>query len=189
LLRYTNLARILNSLKKPLDVFDKASFVSSVASDPLFWVQYSIAQLANDNWPVAERHVSKAYDVAKQRKGKFDTYQIDTHAARLKIQHVIAFGAKEGDSANIRQAVRLLHSVISRRPDDSYHVSTVIVSMLRPDVHWHNILKPEDHKIVTSLFREIYYKLNSSAPTETSFASEREATELLKKFLVGASAI
>lgn len=162
--------------------------MSSVSSDPLFWVQYSIAQLANDNWPAAERHVNKAYDVAKGRKKKFDTYQVDTHAARLKIQHVITFGAKEGDSANIREAVRLLNSVIDRRPDDSYHVSSVLVTMLRSDIHWHHVLRADDHKMVTSFFREIYSKLSLNTPTETSFASEQEATERLKKYLEFVSA-
>jgi hypothetical protein len=59
--RYRNLVRLLGSETLPNEVFDRASYIPSVASDPLFWVQYSISQMENNNFIAADRYVTTAY--------------------------------------------------------------------------------------------------------------------------------
>lgn len=59
LLRYWNLSRLFDSATLPSQVLDRASYIPAVRSDPLFWVQYSIAQMENGNFLPALRFLAR----------------------------------------------------------------------------------------------------------------------------------
>ncbi|AKR56532.1 hypothetical protein XM25_12153 [Devosia sp. H5989] len=120
LLRYWNLSRLLNSKTLPEEVFDRASYIPSISSDPLFWIQYSISKMENGDYLSASRFVSTAYSRANDRGKNFDTYQIDTHAARLTIKKIIESGLYDGFAIDLNRAILSLKGVIERRPDDAY---------------------------------------------------------------------
>ena len=179
LLRYRNFSRVLGSPKTPNEVLDRASYIPSVNSDPLFWVQYSIAQMENNNFFPADRYLSTAYARAKKRP-QFDTYQIDTHSARLVVRKIIANGIYDGAFRDILDAVAKLRSVVQRRPDDLYHVASVVSLMLKADVPWDYFLKDKDYQIFRRELRTIGDKLRAIPPGELLFATEREALELIR---------
>lgn len=182
LLRYWNLTRLFGSRTIPNEVLDRASYVPSVNADPLFWVQYSIAQMENDNYLPAGRYLATAYARAVNRGPHFDTYQIDTHAARLVIRKIVANGMYDGASKDVLEALAKLRAVIQRRPDDLYHVASVTSLMLKAEINWRHILSDKDYRTFKRELEEIARRLVVPAG-DISFAAEREALVLISRIL------
>lgn len=180
LLRYWNLNRLLKSSTQPNEVLDRASYIPSVNSDPLFWVQYSIAQMENGHFLPAERFLGTAYGRAADKGQNFDTYQIDTHAARLTIRKIAAFGMYDGASKDILAGVRKLRAVVQRRPDDVYHVASVVSQILKSEVNWSYVLSDSDFGAFKRELEIIGLAL-ASPSSDLTFAPEREAQELIRK--------
>lgn len=182
LLRYWNLSRLLKSKTQPNEVLDRASYIPSVNSDPLFWVQYSIAQMENDNFLAAERYLATAYAKAGLRGSNFDPYQIDTHAARLVIRKITSKGMYDGSANDVLNSVSKLRAVIQRRPNDIYHVATVTSQVLKAEIDWGYVLNDRDfHKFKQEL-KTIAEKLITPGG-DITFAPEREALRLIQSLL------
>ena len=181
ILRYRNLSRLLGSPTLPNEVFDRASYIPAVKTDPLFWVQYSISQMENNNFLPAERYLANAYDRAKARGPGFDTYQIDTHAARLVVRKQATLGEYDGAVKDILDATKKLRSVIQRRPDDVYHIASVVVQMLKNSVRWAEILNDNEYAIFNRDLSIIGNALRTIPAGELLFATEREALDLINK--------
>lgn len=65
-----------------LEFYDDLRFDVRVHNEPLFWLQYSFAQLEYGDVELSEQFIGKSYSVAHMREG-YRTYQIDTHALRV----------------------------------------------------------------------------------------------------------
>lgn len=179
LLRFRNLNRILGGHKQPLEVFDRCSYIPQVASDPLFWVQYSIVEMENENFLAAERFVTTAYERAKDRGKNFDPYQIDTHSARLTIRKLTARGVYDGFGKDVVASVNKLRAVIGRRADDVYHVSSVVVQILEADFPWTYHLKDADYRVFRATLGEIGRLIHTAVGDELAFDVERRAMTLI----------
>jgi hypothetical protein len=180
-LRYRNLSRLLGSSTLPNEVFDRASHIPAVSGDPLFWVQYSISQMENNNFLPADRYLSTAYARAEIRGPNFDTYQIDTHAARLIVRKIATQGVYDVALRDILDATKKLRAVVQRRPDDLYHVASVVVQMLKGDVRWEQILNENEYVIFKRDLSIIGNALRTIPAGELLFATEREALDLINK--------
>lgn len=183
ILRYRNLSRLLASSTLPNEVFDRASYIPTVRGDPLFWVQYSISQIENNNFLAAERYLDTAYDKAELKGPNFDTYQIDTHAARLVVRKIGTYGVYDGALKDILDATKKLRAVVQRRPGDTYHVASVIVQMLKSEVRWTQILNDNEYAIFKRDLSLIGNALRNIPAGDLLFATEREALELINKQL------
>lgn len=163
-------------------MLDRASYVPGVAADPLFWVQYSIAQMENNNFLAADRYLAAAYARADERGPRFDTYQIDTHSARLVIRKIMANGVYDGASRDVLNAIGKLRAVAQRRPYDIYHVASVVALLLKSEIKWGYILNDRDYRIFKRELEAIAQKLSVPAG-DFSFAAERDALDLISKLL------
>jgi hypothetical protein len=177
-LRYRNLHRLLGSTTLPNEVFDRASYIPAVGGDPLFWVQYSISQMENNNLLAADRYLATAYAKAKTKGPNYDTYQIDTHAARLVIRKVAIQGVYDGSLKDILDATKKLRAVVQRRGDDLYHVASVVVQMLTADIPFERILNDNEY----AMFKRDLLLIGDAVrtmPAGELFATEREALGLI----------
>lgn len=104
--------------------YDDCRTLSFAASDPLFWVQRSICNMHDKQFPIAHRFVKNAYALADKRTD-FDTYQIDNHNARLMLTQSREEGVSE-DGTREQKALSLLRSVLNRKDDDLYHPLSVM---------------------------------------------------------------
>lgn len=181
ILRYRNLNRLLGSSTLPNEVFDRASYIPAVRSDPLFWVQYSISQMENNNFLAADRFLASAYAKAKVKGLNFDTYQIDTHAARLAVRKVATKGLYEGAAKDVLDSTKKLRLVVQRRPDDLYHVASVVVQMLTVDIELEHILSDNEYAILRRDILLIGDALGRIPAGELLFATERDALDLIQK--------
>ncbi|UJQ94460.1 hypothetical protein [Mariluticola halotolerans] len=181
LLRFWNLSRILNSTKLPEMVFDRASYIPSLAGDPLFWVQYSISKMENGEFLPAKRFVDTAYAKAKDRGQGFDTYQIDTHAARLTIRKLMDSGVYEGFAADLNRSVIALRNVAERRSDDLYHVSAVVTSILNSEIPYAFEMSEREYSTFRKNIIAIGDQIDALTKRDFSFAPERQAAELIDK--------
>jgi hypothetical protein len=180
LLRFWNLSRLLKSTTLPEQVFDRASYIPSIASDPLFWVQYSISKMENGDYLPARRFVETAYAKAKERGPGFDTYQIDTHAARLVVRSIIDNGLYEGFAADLNRSMIALKNVAERRPDDVYHVSAVVTRLLSAGIPFAYEMTEREYSTFRNALIAIGDKINDLAGgSDFSFVPERQASELI----------
>lgn len=69
----------LGALKKFYDTLQRDIYING---EPLFWLQYTILMIEDNNLSAAERFLETAYARAADSPG-FETYQIDTQALRL----------------------------------------------------------------------------------------------------------
>ncbi len=180
LLRFWNLSRLLASRTLPESVFDRASYIPIIAADPLFWVQYSIAKMENGEFLPARRFVVTAYGKAKMKGAGFDTYQIDTHSARLTVRSIIDDGVYDGFAQDLNKAIANLRAVVDRRPDDIYHASAVVTLLLTSKIVWKYEMSEREYGILRNNLIAIGDKIGDLAGTgDISFAPERQAAELV----------
>lgn len=104
--------------------YDECRVLKIAKKDPLFLIQRSITNMNLGHYDISEKYVDTAYGMAKARKS-YDTYQIDTHYAKL----LLTISAKRGISTSIgreEKALDLIISVLNRRSDDLYHPLSVL---------------------------------------------------------------
>lgn len=82
--------------------------------NPLFWLQFAISRLADDDLQNAEICFDNAYSFAN--KTGFDTYQIDNHHARYLLRDAVKKGNLEDSIDVFREAHRKL--IITRKGDE-----------------------------------------------------------------------
>ena len=78
--------------------------------NPLFWLQYAIAVLDEEDYKSAKIYFESAYAYAKKRKN-FDSYQIDNHYARYLLEH----GSKVDVGNDYMKVFREAHNIVTDR--------------------------------------------------------------------------
>ena len=97
--------------------FDGNSGLSIAHTDPLYWVQYSIARMDQKQFDLCENYIGQAYGIARGRRS-YDTYQVDTHHARFLLESRIS-GFKDDDYFEaFKRAHKYVLSVLTRREED-----------------------------------------------------------------------
>lgn len=88
---YQNLNRILKKdsdqrgLNRAIfNIYEKVAYLEYNRENPLFWLQFAIARLADGEYSDAARCFDNAYSYAKNTN--FDTFQIDNHFARYLLE-------------------------------------------------------------------------------------------------------
>ncbi|WAC28323.1 SIR2 family protein [Ancylobacter sp. SL191] len=99
--------------------YDECRELKVATKDPLFLVQRSIANMTGKRFDIASKFVETAYGMAKRRPN-YNTYQIETHEAKLLLSISLEFGFSDNLSRE-KRAMSLLTSVLRRRNDDLYH--------------------------------------------------------------------
>ena len=87
LTRFANLERVLPTEGKRTalqNLYEELKSISTIRSDPLFWLQYAMARLSLGELDLARRYFEQSYSIAKPKH--FDTYQIDNHYCRLLLR-------------------------------------------------------------------------------------------------------
>lgn len=182
--RYWNLKRLLGSATLPLEVFDRSSHIPTIASDPLFWVQYSIAQMENGNFLPAWRYIDNAYSKADAKNKDFDNHHIDTHWARLAVREIGDLGWNEKSSEKILRAVEKLHMVLIRRGSDSvYHISSVILDVLNLQSSFSYEMGPRQFSSFSNSLKSIYHLIEKLSSSDAILEDEKIAAQQLRDFL------
>jgi len=119
LTRYNNLDKLFNKVHG----FNRAifTFYENIVeceynkNNPLFWLQYAIARLADEDYENSEYCFENAYAFAKTQS--FDTYQIDNHYARYLLENAVYRGSQEESMEVFQDAHRKL---MTRKRGDEY---------------------------------------------------------------------
>lgn len=88
---YDNLNKILRAYdkngfnKSVFKIYENIAYLEYNQENPLFWLQFAIARLADEDYPDAKRCFDNAYSYAA--KTGFDTFQIDNHYARYLLEN------------------------------------------------------------------------------------------------------
>jgi hypothetical protein len=183
-LRARNLLHLFNNQHSPLKVFDRTSYVPAIAADPLFWVQYSISQMENDNFFQAWKFVDQAYIRAMKRGRHFNTYQIDTHWVRLLIREANIQGVKDKFAENILEATSKLLRVMQSKPQEStYFVSSIIIEFFNSEYELNYILEPKKLSFLKSDIKKLGQLLKNHTEDSGILEDEIKAQKLIENFL------
>ena len=152
LLKVSLYGRIFKSsnLEKQLEPFyDGCRPLSIAKRDPLFLVQRSITSMSANRFSSSKKFIDTAYAMAKT-KPRFDTYQIDTHFAKVLLTESLHDGLTDRLDRET-EAHDLIESVVKRRQNDLYHP----LSVLRLDSElvkkWGPEMSPEQRKAMSRL--------------------------------------
>ncbi|WP_164633354.1 hypothetical protein [Rhodopseudomonas sp. WA056] len=96
--------------------FEQLHNLKIAKSDPLFWIQASIAKLAIPNYLASENYTATARSFSRLLRN-FDPYQIDTHEAKFLIESRLGGYQRDYGLALLKSA-NLVIGVISRREED-----------------------------------------------------------------------
>lgn len=79
-------------------------------NNPQFWLQYAIARMSFEDYPIARDLFDTAY-AKSERMTDYDTYQIDNHYARFLIESSV----KSGDWETSRENFRKAHCILTKQ--------------------------------------------------------------------------
>jgi hypothetical protein len=148
--------------------YDECRVLKIAHDDPLFLVQRSICNMNSGHFGLSEKYVETAYGLAKRRFG-FDTYQIDTHKAKL----LLTISYKQNISKDVLREIEaqdLLDAVIGRKNDDLYHPLSVMRLYVDIVHRWCSSMTPNERAILGQLVdRSIRHINNTLAGGVTRF--------------------
>tara|TARA_R110002074_G_scaffold57935_1_gene142261 strand:+ start:750 stop:3206 length:2457 start_codon:yes stop_codon:yes gene_type:complete len=126
LLKFSNYGDLIlsNADEKLVENFyDQCRVLDIAQKQPLYWVQRSISNMSFGRYDISSQFVATAYETAKSIPN-FDTYQIETHEAKLILSRTLREGVSERGQKEMG-ALDLLMGVLARR-DDMYHPFSVM---------------------------------------------------------------
>ncbi len=96
--------------RKVFSYYDSIKNLPTATDNPFFWLQFGITSLNLKEYDIAKIHFENAY-ANVNKMDDFDTYQIDTHYARLLISYEMKTNRNDKDSAmlNFQNAHKLLY--------------------------------------------------------------------------------
>ncbi|TGL69748.1 SIR2 family protein [Leptospira kmetyi] len=129
LTQYTNLERMLRGKEGHrfliTDYYEKIKSYKSSSTNPQFWLQYSIAMLAINEFDRAKKYFDTAYSYAEGIDW-YDTYQIDNHFARFLLENEIEIGSKETCMRSFKEA----HAILTRKNDNMHYTFKVALNYI-----------------------------------------------------------
>ena len=96
--------------RKVFSYYDSIKNFPTATDNPFFWLQFGITSLNLKEYDIAKIHFENAYANVNKMED-FDTYQIDTHYARLLLCYEMKTNRNNKDSAmlNFQDAHKLLY--------------------------------------------------------------------------------
>lgn len=129
LARFGNLQHLLPETGRAKAIFhyyETIKVFNFYQTDPLFWLQYAIAGLVFEEFDRAEKYFDAAYSFA-QRRGAYDSYQIDNHYARFLLVRAMHSSDASRCMIDFRRARTLILTQMQReRLHYSYRVATTL---------------------------------------------------------------
>jgi hypothetical protein len=130
LMEYSNLREVLKEEagagKLVIGLYEQLRHDDRINNEPLFWLQYAIAEIEDGELPVAEQFIRTAYDRAAATPG-FRTYQIDTQALRilLLIETEESSGAPVARIQEIIAKLGVLNSLLREESHRSFAIKVL----------------------------------------------------------------
>lgn len=114
LISFSNLRLVLNNNSKGfskylISFYERVKNLEFNDKNPFFWLQYAIARMEIKDYKEAKIYLENAYQYTKGIK-KFDTYQLDSHKARLLLEESINYNNKDESYSNFIEAHNLIYN-------------------------------------------------------------------------------
>lgn len=114
LISFSNLRIVLNKNSKNfsaylISFYERIKNLEFNSRNPFFWLQYAIARMEIKDYREAKIYLENAYQYANGIK-KFDTYQLDSHKARLLLEQTLYFNNKEEAYSSFIEAHQLIYN-------------------------------------------------------------------------------
>ena len=122
LISYSNLRMIFSYSEKKnyqryIRIYEYSKNLTYHYENPFFWLQYAILRMEEKNYKLAEIYLKDAEAYSK-KKFHMDSWQIDTHKARLLLERTIEENDKSMAFENFQSAYYLLRD--NSTPDKYY---------------------------------------------------------------------
>lgn len=182
---YDSLNKILRTQDKKgfnksvFKIYENIAYLEYNQENPLFWLQFAIARLADEDYFDAQRCFDNAYSYAI--KTSFDTFQIDNHYARYLLENASINKAEIDTPMEIfRQAHRIL--MVKRRGQELKYYNYRIAG------HYWDFYNAYANILTISEKLEIYAACNEMIAAMNHYlsldmASKKDLVEQAKKKL------
>lgn len=119
LMMFSNLQRIINTHKfenmdNVIKFYQSIKETNFCKNNPHFWLQYSIARIAEGNYPLANQYIQAAYSYA-EKKPNYNTYQLDNNYARILLQTEINNGSADTCMNVLHEVQKIIIDPMTRK--------------------------------------------------------------------------
>lgn len=127
LISYSNLRMIFNKVdqnyyQRFIHIFELSKNLTYHVNNPFFWLQYAIVQMEMKEYKIAGIYLENAESYSR-KKFDSDSWQIETHKARLLLEQTIYEKNQKDAFCNFEMAYHLLHD--NKTPDLHYPLRQV----------------------------------------------------------------
>lgn len=134
LVRYNNISKLISKQKgfnnSTYSFYERIGHYEYTRKNPLYWLQFAIARLADKDYNNAKYCFENAYAFSEETN--FDTYQIDNHYARFLLEDAVTNGLSHNYMAVFKDAREKL---MTKRRGDEYKYYNFRVAHLYLDYY------------------------------------------------------
>lgn len=133
-MRYNNISKLISKQKgfnnSTYSFYERIGHYEYTRKNPLYWLQFAIARLADKDYNNAKYCFENAYAFSEETN--FDTYQIDNHYARFLLEDAVTNGLSHNYMAVFKDAHEKL---MTKRRGDEYKYYNFRVAHLYLDYY------------------------------------------------------
>lgn len=115
------------SQKYLVEYYNALKTLEAYKNNQFFWLQFAMACMDIKDFLRAKEYLDISYDIVRERRLKFDTYQIDTQTARYYLESTIYSNNGGCAFSSFESAHKLLSQVIYRKQGQNHLVFKQII--------------------------------------------------------------
>lgn len=115
------------SQKYMIEYYNTLKTLDSYKNNQFFWLQFAMACMDVSDFLRAKEYLDISYEIVRERKTKFDTYQMDTQTARYYLESTIYNNNSGCAFSSFETAHKLLSQVIYRKQGQNHLVFKQVI--------------------------------------------------------------
>lgn len=115
------------SQKYLIEYYNALKTLEVYKNNQFFWLQFAMACMDINDFPRAKEYLDISYDIVREKKSKFDTYQMDTQTARYYLESIMYSNNSGCAFSSFESAHKLLSQVIYRKQGQNHLVFKQVI--------------------------------------------------------------
>lgn len=115
------------SQKYLIEYYNALKILDVYKNNQFFWLQFAMACMDISDFPRAKEYLDISYDIVREKKSRFDTYQMDTQTARYYLESIMYSNNSRCAFSSFESAHKLLSQVIYRKQGQNHLVFKQVI--------------------------------------------------------------
>ena len=115
------------SQKYLIEYYNALKTIDTYKNNQFFWLQFAMACMDIEDFPRAKEYLDISYEIVREKKSRFDTYQMDTQTARYYLESTMYSNNCGCAFSSFESAHKLLNQVIYRKQGQNHLVFKQVI--------------------------------------------------------------